>query len=50
MKKVFKIPYSEHCSYRELIEFIRQLRPAEIIPNDRDKRDMDLSRFDQYLA
>jgi len=26
------------------------LRPAEIIPNDRDKRDMDLSRFDQYLA
>jgi len=49
-KKVFKIPYSEHCSYRELIEFIRQLRPAEIIPNDREKRDIDLSRFDQYLA
>jgi len=48
--RLFKIPYSEHSSYRELIEFIRLLRPAEIIPNDRDKRDMDLSRFDQYLA
>jgi hypothetical protein len=48
--RLFKIPYSEHSSYRELIEFIRRLRPAEIIPNDRDKRDIDLSRFDQYLA
>jgi len=48
--RLFKIPYSEHSSYRELIEFIRLLRPAEIIPNDREKRDMDLSRFDQYLT
>ncbi|CAG5118709.1 unnamed protein product [Candidula unifasciata] len=29
---IFLIPYSDHCSYAELLEFVSTLRPARVLP------------------
>lgn len=49
----FKIPYSDHSSYNEIIEFVKQLNPKRVIPivrkllpNNVDTTDMkELSPF-----
>ncbi len=45
--ETFQLPYSEHSSYSQIIDFIKQLKPKKIIPHTRD---LDMSRFNQYLT
>ena len=44
----FTIPYSEHSSYQQIIQFIQKLKPFEVVSNIDE--DLDLSRLDEYLT
>jgi len=45
----FQIPYSEHSSYNEIIEFVRKLRPIKIEPIVLDPNFTDMTRLTPYL-
>ncbi|XP_067684128.1 dentin sialophosphoprotein-like [Haliotis asinina] len=57
-ENVFVVPYSDHSSYRELVEFVSKLKPASVVPiihgdskgpfNVSLKSRADMSVFDQY--
>lgn len=45
--ETFQLPYSEHSSYSQIIDFFKQLKPKEIIPHTRD---LDVIRLNQFLT
>ncbi|XP_046341694.2 5' exonuclease Apollo-like isoform X1 [Haliotis rufescens] len=57
-ENVFVVPYSDHSSYRELVEFVSKLKPASVVPvvhgdskgpfNVSLKSRADMSVFDKY--
>ena len=51
----FRVPYSDHSSYLEIIEFIRKLKPKRVLPIVRkpmpnNVKTDDLSFLDRYLS
>ena len=54
-ENVFQVPYSDHSSYKEIIEFVKRLKPKRIIPIVRrmlpkNIDTTDLSELDKYLS
>lgn len=46
-----QIPYTEHSNYNELIEFVKQLKPRELIPMNKIYSDcLSTTRLDKYLS
>ena len=46
----FQIPYSDHSSYREIIDFIKQLKPIEIEFDIKSEDFSDISKVQPYLS
>jgi DNA cross-link repair 1B protein len=54
-ENVFQVPYSDHSSYKEIVEFVKRLKPKRIIPIVRrmlpkNIDTTDLSELDKYLS
>lgn len=47
--KQFQIPYSEHSSYNEILEFFKKLNPKQIEPIVNDPNCSNMDRLDPYL-
>ena len=48
--RTFQIPYSDHGSYKEIINFIRLLKPVDIEFNNKIPELTDMSKLERYLT
>lgn len=48
---LYIVPYSDHCSYTELVQFVYALRPSKVVPIVTGTKDrFNMSCFDAYLS
>nr|KAI8747426.1 5' exonuclease Apollo-like [Biomphalaria glabrata] len=48
---LYIVPYSDHCSYTELVQFVSALRPSKVVPIVTGTKDrFNMSCFDAYLS
>ena len=45
----YQIPYTEHSSYNELIEFAKFLRPVRFVANEKSGISEDISKLDEFV-
>ena len=46
----YQIPYTEHSSYTELIEFAKFLRPVRFVANEKSGITEDISKLDEFVV
>ena len=44
------VPHSDHCSYDELLEFVKLVKPVAIQPIVHIKECLNMSRFEPFLT
>ncbi len=47
---VIVVPHSDHCSYDELLEFVKLVKPVSIQPIVHIKDCLNMNRFDPFLT